>query len=119
MQEVVPMGDEGELRSMQDRLTDTMILRQQETIDGLEIAGRAVVAGLEIARREVVDYLSQRIRVELDTRQALLRCRSFDEVRELRSRYLRDAIEQFGEEAKRLMRLGAVLAARSIDRARI
>jgi hypothetical protein len=119
MQDIDPPPDEGELRSLQDRLIDTITIRQQDAFDSVEIAGQAVVAGVAIAGREFVDYLSQRVRVDLDTRQALLRCRSFEEVREVQGRYLRDAVKLFGDEAARLMRLGTELATRSIDRARI
>jgi hypothetical protein len=119
MQDIDRTDDDGEFRSMQDRLIDTMTIRQQDALDSVEIAGQAMVAGVELARCEFVDYLTRRIRIDLDNRGALLRCRSFEEFRELQGRYLRDAIEQFGDETARLVRLGTELATRSIDRARI
>jgi hypothetical protein len=118
MQDVDSMDDDVELRSVQDRLIDTVTLQQQEALDSVEATGQAVVAGIEIAQREFAAYLSERVRRDLDASQALLRCRSVDELCRLQADYLRVAVGQFSDEAARLMRLGTEITTWSLERVR-
>ena len=65
-----------EIQSSEDRLIDAVTASQQEALDTIEAAGRTVVTGLGVAQRELVDFVTAHIRHDLDTQQALLRCRS-------------------------------------------
>lgn len=118
MQHIDSMDDDVELRSMQDRLIDTVTLQQQEALDSVEAAGQAMVAGIELAQREFAEYLSQRVRQDFDASQALLRCRSVDEMCRVQADYLRAAVGQFSDEAARLMRLGTEITTWSLERVR-
>jgi hypothetical protein len=106
------------IESVEDRLIDTVTATQQEAIDTIESAGQAMFDVLSRAQAEITDFVAERIRQDLDTQQAFLRCRSLDEVRDLQVNFLRTALDQYGVEAARLMRLGGEVAARSLDRAR-
>jgi hypothetical protein len=123
MQIVDLSGDEQELRSIQDRMIDAVTLHQQDALDNVELAGHALVAGVERAHRGIAEFLSQKIRDDLDTHRALLRCRSFGEMRDLQVRYLCTAVGQFGDEAVRLMQIGTdignEIASRSLERGRL
>jgi hypothetical protein len=105
------------IQSPGDRLIDTVTLNQQEAIDGVEAAGHALACGLEAAQREIADFVSERIRQDLDTQHALLLCRTLHEVQQVQFDFLRRAVGQYGGEATRLLQIGGRIAARSLDRA--
>jgi hypothetical protein len=42
-----------------------------------------------------VDFVSTRIRQDLETQQELLRCRNFDELREVQTKFLKTAMDQY------------------------
>jgi hypothetical protein len=107
-----------QLESIQDRLIDTVTASQQEAIDTLESASQAMFDMLTRARAEISDFVAERIRQDLDAQQAFLRCRNLDEVRDVQVQFFRTALDQYGGEAAKLMRLGGEAAARSLDRAR-
>ncbi|HVH02876.1 MAG TPA: phasin family protein [Amaricoccus sp.] len=96
------------IESTQDRLIDTVTAGQQEAIETIESASQAVLEAFTRARAEISDFVAERIRQDLDTQQAFLRCRNFDEVRDVQVQYLRTALDQYGGE----------VAARSLDRPR-
>ena len=73
---------------------------------------------LSRAQAEISDFVAERIRQDLDTQQAFLRCRSLDEVRDVQFNFLRTALDQYGGEAAKLVRLGGEVAAQSLDRPR-
>ena len=102
------------IASMQDRLIDSVTAGQQEVLDAMESTGRAMIEGVDLTRRSLVDFVAERIRQDIDTQAALMRCRSLDEVRELRSRFLRKAVDQYAGEASRLIMIGRQLASRTL-----
>lgn len=104
--------------TVQDRLIDSVTASQQDAIDTIESASQAVIEMLSRARVELSDFVAERIRQDLDTQQAFLRCRNLDEVRDVQVRYLRTALDQYGGEAARMVRLGGEVAAKSLERAR-
>jgi hypothetical protein len=106
------------IESLQDRLIDTVTVGQQEAIESIESAGNAVFEALSRAQSEITEFVTERIRQDLDAQQALLRCRSLGEVREVQVSFVRTALDQYGGEAAKLMRLGGEVAAKSLDRAR-
>jgi hypothetical protein len=63
-----------------------------------------------------VDFVSTRIRQDMETQQELLRCRNFDELREVQTRFLKTAMDQYAAESTRLMQLGSEVFARSANR---
>jgi hypothetical protein len=112
-------GTEGtDIQSVQDRLIDSVTHAEQEAIESFESAGQAMVEGLSLAQREIADFIAERIRQDLDTQQAYLRCRSLDELREINIRFVRTALDQYGGEASRLFKLGSEVAAKSFERMR-
>jgi Phasin protein len=107
------------LDSIQDRLIDTVTATQQEAIDTIESASQAMLEMFSIARVEITDFVAERIRQDLDVQQAFLRCRSLDEVRDVQVQFVRTALDQYGGEAAKLMRLGGEVATRTLERARV
>ena len=53
---------------------------------------------MEKVRQEVVDFVSTRIRHDMETQQELLRCRNFDEIREVQTRFIKTAMDQYTAE---------------------
>ena len=88
-----------------DRLIDTVTASQQEALETIESASQAM---LELIRgaREITDFVAERIRQDLDTQQAFLRCRSLDEVREVQARFVQTALDQYSAETTKLFKLG-------------
>ena len=106
------------IETVQDRLIDTVTASQQEAIDTIESAGQAMLDILTRTRSEISDFVAERIRQDLDTQQAFLRCRNLDELRDVQVHDLRTALDQYGGEAAKLVRLGGEAAVRSLERAR-
>jgi hypothetical protein len=106
------------IESLQDRLIDSVTAGQQDAIDTIESAGHAMFEVLSRAQAEISDFVAERIRQDLDTQQAFLRCRSLDEVRDVQVNFLRTALDQYGVEAAKLMRLGGEVATKSLERDR-
>jgi hypothetical protein len=104
------------IRSPQDRLIDTVTVNQQEAIESLEAAGQALAVGLEAAQREIADFVTERIRQDLEAQHALMRCRNLREWQDIQFGFLRTAIGQYGGEATRLIEIGGRIAGRSLDR---
>lgn len=98
------------IASTEDRIIDTLTLSQQEALEAAEIAGRTVFAGLTLMQAEIAEFVSERIREDLDAQNDLLRCRNLAEVREVQGRFLRRAFDQYAQETSRLMRLGGAIA---------
>lgn len=107
------------IESLQDRMIDAVTAQQQEAIEAVESTSQALMDVLSRARIELSDFVSERIRADLEAQQALLRCRSFDEVREVQVAFFRAAFDQYGGEAARLVRLGSEVATASFERARV
>ena len=115
-QQPADTSDAQEIESIQDRIIDSVTASQQEALEVFEATGTVLVEGMTRTRREIADFLNERIRQDFDTQQALLRCRSFDEIRDVQSRFVRTAFDQYSAEASRLLKLGGELAARGLDR---
>ena len=109
-------ADTDAIESLQDRLIDTVTVGQQEALETIESASSAVFEALSRAQAEISDFVAERIRQDLDTQQAFLRCRSLDEVRDVQFNFLRTALDQYGGEAAKLVRLGGEVAAKSFER---
>lgn len=107
------------IESPQDRLIDSVTASQQEAIDSVESAGTAAIEGIGLAQRALSDFVVERLRQDLETQRALLRCRNLGEVREVGFTHLRTAVDQYGREVSRMVRLGTVVAQRSLDRPRL
>lgn len=104
------------IESVEDRIIDRVTAEQQELLEAVEATGQAVIEGTDSTRESLVDFVSERIRQNLDAQAALLRCQSFGEVRAIQSRYLKTAVDQYAGEASRLIALGRAVAAKSLVR---
>jgi hypothetical protein len=114
---IPPLAPEAEaIESVQDRVIDTVTATQQEVLETIDSTGHAVFEGLARTQKEMADFIAERIRQDLSTQQAMLRCRSLDEFRDLQSRFLRTAFDQYSGEASRLIGIGRDIAARSFER---
>lgn len=111
-----PPMPEQDIESAQDRIIDTVTESQQEVLDSVESVGWAFLEGVTSTRQEIADFLTERICQDLDAQQAMLRCRSFEELRTVQTGYLKTAMGQYGSEASRLFLLGSRLAAESLKR---
>jgi hypothetical protein len=112
-------GSAEPIESLQDRLIDTVTIGQQDAIESIESAGHAMFEMITRAQAEITDFVAERIRQDLDAQQAFLRCRSLDEVRDVQVNFLRTALDQYGGEAAKLMRLGGEVAAKGLERGRV
>lgn len=104
------------IASAQDNLIDTVTASQQEALQALEAGGHAMFDGLSRVQREVADFVAARIRQDLETQQAMLRCRTMDDVRDVQARFLKTAMDQYSAEAQRLMRLGGEVVTKTLER---
>jgi hypothetical protein len=111
-----PVAVVEDVASPADAATDAVVLGQQQAIETAEAAGNAVMEGMGRFHRELVDFVSERIRQDMEAQSAMLRCRSFDDLRAVQTQFLRTAMDQYADEANRLMRLGAEMMQRSVSR---
>ena len=88
---------------------------QQQAVASVERSTGSMLTGLTEMQKEVAEFVSERIRQDLETQQELLRCRTLDDVREVQSRFLRTTLEQYSAEATKLMQLSTEVFARSLD----
>lgn len=114
-----PLGADEPIATLQDAVIDQITFGQQEAIDAVETAGYAAFEGLGRVHQHIADFVAERIRNDLDAHEALLRSRTFDELREAQLRYFTTTWGQYGDEVSRLVRLGAEVAARSLERPRL
>jgi hypothetical protein len=77
-----------------------------------------MMEGLAQAQKGVTDFVGARIRNDIDTQRALLGCRSLEDVRDVQSRFFRNAMTQYSEEVARLMKLGSEVTQRAFDRSK-
>jgi hypothetical protein len=99
-----------------DNMLETVVSGQAGAVHAVESTGHAVLEGMARVQKEVVDFVSTRIRQDMETQKELLRCRNFDELREVQTRFLKTAMDQYAAESKRLMQLGSEVFARSANR---
>jgi hypothetical protein len=101
--------------SQADAAIDGITISQQQAMQTMEAAGQAMMEGVTRLQRELADFVSERIRHDVETQQALMRCRSFDDVRDVQTRFFQTAVDQYSAEANRLMKLGSEIVHRSIE----
>ena len=87
---------------------------QQETLHNLGAASAAMLEGLTKAQTEISDFITQRIRQDVETQAEMLRCRTLDDVRDLQTRFFKTALDQYAGEASRLMKIGTDMMERSL-----
>jgi hypothetical protein len=95
-----------------------LVSAQQIAARGAEATGAAVLEGVARAQREVTDFITTRIRQDIETQAELLGCRTLDDMRQVQTRFFRSAMDAYAAEASRLMRIGSEVASRSLDRTR-
>ena len=87
---------------------------QQETLHNIGAAGAAMLEGLTKAQTEISDFITQRIRQDVETQAEMLRCRTLDDVRDLQTRFFKTALDQYAGEASKLMKIGTDMMERSL-----
>ncbi len=105
-----------DLGSPADTVIDAVTQSQQDVIDTVEAAQVSMLANLTRVQREMADFVSERLRKDMEAQQDLLRCKSFDEIRSVQSSFFRTAVDQYAQEATRLFRLGSEIIVRPRDR---
>ncbi|SFC49601.1 phasin family protein [Tropicimonas isoalkanivorans] len=63
------------------------------------------VSAMSDISAEVTQFVSERIRADIETQQEILQCRDPIELREIQGRYLKTAFDQYSAETGRLIRL--------------
>jgi hypothetical protein len=104
------------IESPQDAVIDNVTALQQETVETVEHAGAALLAGVGKVQQEIAQFVTQRIREDLETQQQLMRCRSFDDIRDVQARFIKTAMDQYSAETERLLKLGTEMMTRSVER---
>jgi hypothetical protein len=105
-----------QVASATDAAIDGVTISQQQAMETMESAGQAMMQGVTKMQKEIVDFVSERIRHDMETQQALLRCKTFDEVRDVQTRFFQTAMDQYSAEAGRMMRIAAEAMQRPFDR---
>ena len=95
-------------------MTEAIASAQQETLHNIGAAGAAMLEGLTKAQTEISDFITQRIRQDVETQAEMLRCRTLDDVRDLQTRFFKTALDQYAGEASRLMKIGTDMMERSL-----
>jgi hypothetical protein len=88
---------------------------QRQALTSIERSGGSMLTGLTEMQKKIAEFISERIRQDLETQQELLRCRTLNEVREVQSRFFRTTLDQYSTEATKLMQLSAEVFTRSLD----
>ena len=88
---------------------------QQQAVASMERSTGSILTGLTEMQKEVAEFVSKRIRQDLETQQDFLRCRTLDDVREVQSRFFRTTLDQYSAEATKLMQLSTEVFTRSLD----
>lgn len=104
------------VESPQDAVIDNVTALQQEAVETVEHAGAALFEGVGKVQKEVAQFVSTRIREDLETQQQFLGCRSLDDLREVQVRFVKTAMDQYAAETARLMKLGSEIMARGVER---
>jgi hypothetical protein len=104
-----------------DRAAAEAAMRQvaavpQAALAGAGDAGSAVLEGMSRVRAEVADFVAERIRKDIETQAELLGCRNLGEIREVQSRFVRTAIDEYAAETTRLFKLGGELMSKALPR---
>jgi hypothetical protein len=105
------------IESPQDAVIDNVTALQQEAVETVEHAGATLLEGVGRVQQEIAQFVSTRVREDLETQQQLLRCRSLDDLREVQFRFVKTAMDQYSAETARLMKLGSEMLSRSLERA--
>jgi hypothetical protein len=76
-------------------MLETVVSGQTGAVQAVESTGHAVLEGMARVQKEVVDFVSTRIRQDMETQKELLRCRNFDELREVQTRFINTAMDLY------------------------
>ena len=93
---------------------DAVASAQQETLHNIGAAGAAMLEGLKKAQTEISDFITQRIRQDVETQAEMLRCRTLDDVRDLQTRFFKTALDQYAGATSRLMKISTDMMERSL-----
>jgi hypothetical protein len=88
-----------------------LVSAQENALHVVEQSSTAMIEGFATAQKEIAEFLNERFRQDLETQSDLLRCRTFDDIREVQTHFFRTAMDQYAAEATRLMKIGAGMIA--------
>ena len=94
---------------------EAVIGPQQQAIQVIERASTSMLNGLTEMQREIADFVSERIRQDLETQREMLRCRTFNDLAEVQGRFFQTAMDQCSAQARKLMRHSAQVFEHSIE----
>lgn len=106
-----------EIASAADQAIDAVTAQQQEAIEAAQAAGVTMIENVTLAQRALAEFVSTRIREDIEAQQQFLRCKSLEDVRSLQSKFFKTAMEQYSDNAQRMFKLGQEIVTRSTQRA--
>jgi hypothetical protein len=95
---------------------ESLTASHQDAMRNMETAGAAVLDGLTRVGREMTEFVSERIRQDMEAQQELLRCRTFGDFQQVQSRFMKAAVDQYAAEATKLMKLSGEMMAKGLER---
>ena len=93
---------------------EVIVSGQTEATRALESMRQTVLDGATRMQQELVDFVSTRVREDMEIQKELLRCRNFDDLREVQTKFFHTAVEQYAAELKRLLELSSEVVQRSV-----
>ena len=98
--------------------TANLAAAQQRGIQSAERAGSTVMEGFARAQKQIADFVTERLRHDIDAQTALLRCRSLEDVHDVQQRFIKTAMDQYSAEATRMVKLSGDVASRALENAK-
>jgi hypothetical protein len=105
-----------EVASSADSAAYMAMVGHTEAVKAAGSRGRAVLNGMAKMQEEITSFVSKRIQHDLEAQQEIFRCRNFDELQAVQSRFFRTTMEHYSDETQRLMQLGSEVVQRSVNR---
>lgn len=105
--------DTAEIASAVDTITDTVVVTQQDVLQTMEAASASLVTGVSLMQREMAEFVSERLRQDMEAQQKFLRCKTLEDMRSVQSMFIKTAMDQYTQEATRLFRLGSEIMSKA------
>jgi hypothetical protein len=97
-----------------EQATRQMATLPQTAFAGVGNAGAAVAEGMARARQEATEFVTGRIRRDLEAQSELLGCRSIEDLGAVQSKFIRAAFDDYMSGAGRILNLGTEVVSRSM-----
>lgn len=76
-----------------------------EAVEALVKANEVMLEGMAAMQREILEFGNSRLRQDLETQGALSQCKDFDDLFRLQVEFAQKAMQQYSEEAAKLLDL--------------